>query len=132
MKRFIIISTLVVFFAGNLMSQQKENSRLPWDTIPLLLPPFNIERIDTLRFNPGDTIPSPIWQEFLKKNEITEKKTLMEPLDNMPVIVPPDHDFYMIITKPDTTFHYHMRNLMDENKISRSSERSAIPKRKIK
>jgi hypothetical protein len=132
MKRFIILSAMVWFCVVNITAQRNEIKRLPTDTIPLLLPPFELKRNDTLRFNPGDTIPYPIWEQYLRKKGATQGKTLEAPIDNMPVIMPPDHNFYMIVTKPDTIFHYYMRNLMDENKISDASEKPFIPKRKFK
>ena len=117
MKRFIIIFMFIGLFAVNLISQKKERERLPWDTITATLPPFEMSRTDTLRFIPGDTIPTPIWEMYLKKKRTTEGKTLESPLDNMPVIVPPDHQFHMIVVKPDTSFHYYLRNLKEESKV---------------
>lgn len=84
-------------------------------------PPFKIERSDTLRFFPGDTIPDQIWEKYLKKKnqgDATDDKILIAPQDNMPVIVPPDYQFQMIVVRPDTTFHYYLRNLRDEEKNS--------------
>jgi hypothetical protein len=132
MKRFIIISILVVFFAVHLMSQQKDHQQFSRDSIPLSLPPFEIERIDTLRFNPGDTIPTPMWKNYLKKKGKTSGKTLKAPPDNMPVIVPPDHQFYMIVVEPDTTYHYYIRNLGKKSMKSQSPEKLAVPGRKFK
>jgi len=132
MKRFIIISVLVVFFAVNLMSQQKDRKQLPWDSIHPSLPPFEIERIDTLRFNPGDTIPTPIWEKFLKKEGRTAGRILKAPPDNMPVIVPPDHQFHMIVAEPDTTYHYYMRNLRKKSLESHSPEKLSVPGGKFK
>ncbi len=132
MKRFIIISTLVVFFAVNVMSQQKDRKLLPRNSIPPSLPPFEMERIDTLRFNPGDTIPTPIWENYLKKEGKKAGRTLKAPPDNMPVIVPPDHQFHMIVVAPDTTYHYYMRNLRKESMESHSPEKLAVPRRKFK
>lgn len=117
MKRFIIISALVWLCVVSMTAQRDESKRLPMDTIPLLLPPFELKRNDTLLFNPGDTVPNPIWEKFLRKRGTTEGRTLEAPMDNMPVIVPPDHNFYMIVTKPDTSFHYHMRNLKEESNV---------------
>ena len=132
MKRFIIIPAMVWFCVVNILAQRNEIKRLPTDTIPLLLPPFELKRNDTLRFNPGDTIPYPIWEKFLSKREATKSRTLEAPIDNMPVIVPPDHNFYMIVTKPDTTFHYYMRNLRNERMEPQSKERLPFSKRKFK
>jgi len=132
MKRFIIIPILVWFCVVHVMAQLNEDKRLPWDSIPPLLPPFEMKRIDTLRFNPGDTIPHPIWEKFLSKRGTTTDRTFVAPPDNMPVIVPPDHNFYMIVTKPDTAFHYYIRNGMDEKKILNSPERFSAPKRKFR
>jgi hypothetical protein len=75
------------------------------------LPPFNIEKRDTLRFHPGDTIPAPLWNKFLSDQAATAGKTLKSPVDRMPVVVPPDYNFFMIIVKPDSTVHYHIRNI---------------------
>lgn len=119
MKKLILISLLIGLYGVNLMSQHKEPKRLPWDSVPPALPPFKIERTDTLRFFPGDTIPNPIWKKYMmKKNQegANEDRMITAPQDNMPVIVPPDHQFQMIVVRPDTTFHYYLRNLKDEEK----------------
>ena len=116
MKKFILISLLIGLCGVNMMSQHKEPKRLPWDSLPPALPPFKIERSDTLRFFPGDTIPDQIWEKYLKKKnqgDATDDKILIAPQDNMPVIVPPDYQFQMIVVRPDTTFHYYLRNLRD-------------------
>lgn len=119
MKKLILISLLLGLYGVNLMSQQEEPKRLPWDSVSSTLPPFKIASADTLRFFPGDTIPTPLWEKYLKKKSqerMTEERILTTPLDNMPVIVPPHHQFQMIVVKPDTTFHYFLRNLRDEEK----------------
>lgn len=122
MKRFISTFALAGLFVVNLMSQQHDQLRLPWDTIPRKLPPLSLEGIDTLRFYPGDTIPPPIWEQFRKERERTGVKVLPAPPDNMPVVVPPDHTFHLIVAEPDTTFHYHSRNLWKEEKRSPSRQ----------
>ncbi|MDK2852265.1 MAG: hypothetical protein PWQ38_530 [Proteiniphilum sp.] len=118
MKRFIIIAAMVGLFVVNLRSQHQEHNRLPWDSIPRELPPFTLEGIDTLRFHPGDTIPAPIWKQFLKKQGRERARALPAPMDQMPVVVPPGYTFHMIVKKPDTTFLYHSRNLREEEKKS--------------
>ena len=133
MKKYVLISLLIGLYGVNLMSQHKEPKRLPWDSVPSTLPPFKIEPADTLRFYPGDTIPNPIWEKYLKKKnqeKITEKRMLTAPQDNMPVIVPPDHQFQMIVVKPDTTFHYYLRNLKDEEKKNFLKEEDLIERKK--
>ena len=133
MKKFILISLLIGLYGVNLMSQHKAPKGLPWDSLPSALPPFKIEPADTLRFYPGDTIPNPIWEKYLKKKnqeKITEKRMLTAPQDNMPVIVPPDHQFQMIVVKPDTTFHYYLRNLKDEEKKNFLKEEDLIERKK--
>ncbi len=132
MKKFILISLLIGLCGVNMMSQHKEPKRLPWDSLPPALPPFKIERSDTLRFFPGDTIPDQIWEKYLKKKnqgDATDDKILIAPQDNMPVIVPPDYQFQMIVVRPDTTFHYYLRNLRDEEKNSLRKD-NLIEKRK--
>ena len=132
MKRFIILSALGWFCVVHLMAQFNQHKRFPWDSIPLVLPPFEMKPVDTLRFNPGDTIPYPIWQKFMSEKGTTKGRTLEAPLDQMPVIVPPDHNFFMIVTRPDTTFHYNMRNLHEEGKRQPSQNQFVIPEKKIK
>lgn len=129
MKQFIIISALGFFCVVHLMAQLNENKRLPWDSIPPSLPPFEMERTDTLRFNPGDTIPAPIWEKFLRNEGVAEFRTLNAPLDKMPVIVPPDHQFQMIVVVPDTTFYYYMRNPGKEERKT-PAWRQQLPGRK--
>ncbi|NLY25151.1 MAG: hypothetical protein GX042_09135 [Bacteroidales bacterium] len=132
MKRFIILAALGWYCVVNLMAQLNENKSLPWDSIPPLLPPFEMKPVDTLRFNPGDTIPYPIWEKFLRKNEATTGRTIEAPMDKMPVIVPPDHNFYMIVTKPDTTFHFYMRNLHGKSGKRPSPKQFVLPEKIIK
>lgn len=132
MKKFILTSLLIGLYGVNLMSQQKELKRLPWDSIPSTLPPFKIEPADTLRFFPGDTIPNPIWEKYLKKKNqerMAQERMLTAPQDNMPIIVPPDHQFQMIVVRPDTTFHYYMRNLRDEEKTNSLKQENRIKRR---
>ena len=134
MKKFILISLLIGLYRVNLMSQQKEPKRLPWDSVPPTLPPFKIERIDTLRFFPGDTIPEPIWEKYLKRKgqkRATEERMLTAPQDNMPVIVPPDHQFQMIVVRPDTIFQYYIRNLRDEEKPNSRQQENRIKRRNL-
>lgn len=133
MKKLILISLLIGLYGVNLMSQHREPKRLPWDSVPPALPPFKIERTDTLRFFPGDTIPNPIWEKYLKKKnqeKATEERMLTSPQDNMPVIVPPDHQFQMIVVRPDTLFRYFLRNLRDEEKKNFLKQENLIERRK--
>lgn len=114
MKRFILAAFLVGLSVVNLKSQQQEQFQLPWDSISRKLPPFRMEGTDTLRFNPGDTIPLPFWNRYLEQQKSEKKLVIKSPLDGMPIVVPPGHTFHMIVTRPDTTFHYHSRNLGKE------------------
>ncbi|MBF6628160.1 MAG: hypothetical protein ITG04_06580 [Proteiniphilum sp.] len=132
MKRFIILTGLGWICVVYVMAQLNEHKRLSRDSIPTLLPPIEIVRVDTLLFNPGDTVPNPVWEKFIREKRRTTGRTLEAPHDNMPVIVPPDHNFYMIVTKPDTTFHYYMRNLHEESKRQPSPNKFVLPEKKIK
>jgi len=133
MKKFIMISLLIGLCGVNMMSQHKVPKRLPWDSLPRTLPPFKIEPADTLRFFPGDTIPNPIWEKYLKRKDqgdVSDDKILVAPQDNMPVIVPPDRQFQMIVVRPDTTFHYYLRNLSEEKKKNPLQKNHLIEKKK--
>lgn len=114
MKRIIIAALLVGLYVVNLSSQQQELFQLPGDSIPRRLPPFRLEGTDTLRFNPGDTIPLPLWNQHLAQQKTDELLVIQSPFDGMPIVVPPGNTFHLIVTRPDATYHYHSRNLGEE------------------
>ncbi|MDD4777122.1 MAG: hypothetical protein PHV53_02420 [Fermentimonas sp.] len=74
--------------------------------------PERLERLpDTLNFNPGDTIPYLLWKKFPKESKDSLIKHFKSPVDQMPVIVPPNYNFSMIVVKPDSTVEYYIKNL---------------------
>lgn len=112
MKRFILISIIIVSFPVFLFAQKIVITQ---DTAKLLTHQFNLPRElslpDTFSFNPGDTIPNHLWEKFRKGLAESDIKSFKSTIDQMPVVVPPDYNFSMIVNKPDSTVQYYIRNL---------------------
>lgn len=110
MKKSLIIPMFLFLMVTGAFAQQRKQFVFPPDSLLKQLPRFENREIDTLRFyKPGDTIPNQLWENYLKSKKETNK-TFKAPLDNMPIIVPPNHTFSMTVIKPDSTVHYHIRN----------------------
>lgn len=117
MKALIFIP---IFFFAVIGTYAQERKLLPFPSDSLKsFPPLEHRKIDTLRYyKPGDTIPNQLWENYLKSKKDNKNKSFAAPVDNMPIIVPPEHSFSLIIVKPDSTVHYHIRNFGTEKKVS--------------
>jgi hypothetical protein len=119
MKHFILIS-IIVSITFSLDAQkdvltQDNTFFLPYK--PQLPREFVLP--DTIRFYHGDTIPNSIWEKLRREFTESEIKPFKSPIDQMPVIVPPNYNFSMIVSKPDSSVQYYIRNLnTGETKIS--------------
>lgn len=130
MKKFILIFTLLSIVGINLMPHPKEPiGRLPWDSLLKSFPPFEIERIDKHRISPVDSIPNTLWENYQKNLSVeraTKIRIVTAPLDKMPVIVPPGSQSKMLVERPETTFHFYLRNLRDEEIMNSLQQRYRI------
>ena len=114
MKTFILISSLLFLTATCAFAQQRKFFVFPPDSLKQL-PQIEDGKPDTLRYyTPGDTIPKQLWENYLKAKKGAKNKVFIAPQDNMPIVVPPDHTFSLIVVKPDSTVHYHLRNFGTE------------------
>lgn len=143
MTKFILILLLSGFYVLNLMAHPKKPIRLPWDSIPTTLPPIKIDWIDSLHFSLSDTVvvptfsisthidtllfsqcdsvPKNLWEsyrKYLDAERVNEARIIAAPLDNMPIIVPPSYNFQLQAQRPDTIYHFHIRNLREEEKLN--------------
>ncbi|MDD3189098.1 MAG: hypothetical protein PHO13_06325 [Fermentimonas sp.] len=145
MKRFIFVSIIMASLPLFLYSQQivitPDTSKLQQRHFDFNLPEkldkeFHLPRKfsfpDTLNFNPGDTIPNHLWENFLRNQKDSLAKPFYAPLDQMPVIVPPDYNFSMIVVKPDSTVQYYIRNLHSGEARKTVPNQLLVPKEPFK
>ena len=119
MKSLIFIFAFLFLAASGAIAQQRKFFVFPSDSLKSL-PRFEHKKIDTLEYYiPGDTIPNRLWEKYLKAQKDKKNKSFAAPMDNMPVIVPPEHAFSLIVVKTDTTVHYYLRNFGAENITTR-------------
>ena len=119
MKRLIFLFAFALIYCTTIRSQEKQwrifrPDSLTHQILPEYRPPNTLTKSwnDTLNIIPGKRQRHTIHQ----KTYSGKSKYYVYP-NKMPIVVPPDRKYFLIVKEPDSTVNYPIRNFGEKNPV---------------